>query len=317
MYSDLRMNLNRVDPQSEDDAMDQWPELPYEWWRPTRDTLHMYTQVVGKLRLALSPFEPQWANVPLYLTARGLTTSPVPFGSQRTFDAEFDFFDHVLVLRTGDGGTARVPLRGAVADFYRAVIDALTGLGVSVTISEVPTEVPDPIAFPLDRVHNTYEGEQAHRFWQVLARVDVVMKQHRARFRGKTSPVHFFWGSFDLANTRFSGRAASPPPDADIIMRYADDAEQICVGFWPGDQRMPFPAFFAYGYPRPDGIERAQLRPEAAQWVDEAGLLVLTYDAVRAAPDPAASILEFLTSTYEACAARLGWSADLVGEGRS
>src|SRR5262252_9169927 len=131
MYSDLRMNLNRVDPQSEDDAMDPWPELPYEWWRATRDTLHMYTQVVGKLRLALSPFEPQWANVPLYLTARGLTTSPVPFGSQRTFDAEFDFFDHVLVLRTGDGGTARVPLRGAVADFYRAVMEALEGLGVS------------------------------------------------------------------------------------------------------------------------------------------------------------------------------------------
>jgi len=202
-----------VTPAEEDVAMDEWPDLPYEWWRPTRDTLHMYTQVVGKLRLALSPFEPQWANVPLYLTARGLTTSPIPFG-ERTFDAEFDLFDHVLVLRASDGGLARVPLRGPVAEFYRAVMEALTGLGVSVAVSELPSEVPDPIPFPMDRTHQTYEAAQAHRFWQVLARVDLVMKRHRARFRGKTSLVSFYWGSFDLANTRFSGRPASPPPGA-------------------------------------------------------------------------------------------------------
>ena len=292
--------------------MDEWPELQYEWWRPTRDTLHMYTQVIGKLRLALSPFEPQWANVPLYLTARGLTTSPVPFGTQIRFDAELDFFDHVLVLRASDGGMARVPMRGAVADFYRGVIAALTRLGVSVAVSEVPSEVPDPIPSPKDQVHKTYEGDQAHRFWRVLAQVDAVMKQHRAQFRGKTSPVQFFWGTFDLANLRFSGRAASPPPGADTILRYAHDAEQICVGFWPGDQKTPFPAFFAYGYPKPNGIELAQPRPQAARWVDQAGLFVLPYDAVRVAPDPAAAILEFLTSTYDVCADRLGWSADLV-----
>jgi hypothetical protein len=291
--------------------MDEWPELPYEWWRPTRDTLHMYTQVVGKLRLALSPFEPQWGNVPLYLTARGLTTSLVACGS-RIFDAELDLFDHVLVVRVSDGGLTRVPLGGAVADFYGAVMDALSGLGLSVAVSELPSEIPDPIPFPLDRTHQAYDGAKAHRFWQVLAGVDVVMKRHRARFLGKTSPVHFFWGSFDLANTRFSGRPATPPPGAGTILRYSDDAELICAGFWPGDQRIPFPAFFAYGYPKPEGMERAIPRPEAARWVDEAGLFLLPYDAVRTAPVPGAAILEFLESTYEACAAGLGWSPDLV-----
>jgi Family of unknown function (DUF5996) len=290
---------------------DEWPDLPYESWRPTRDTLHMYTQVVGKLRLALSPFEPQWANVPLYLTARGLTTSPIPFGL-RTFDAEFDLFDHELVIRASDGRLARIPLGGAVADFYSAILEALGGLDLSVNVSELPSEVADPIPFPLDRTHDTYDGAQAHRFWQALARIDVVMKRHRAWFRGKTSPVSFFWGSFDLSVTRFSGRPATPPPGAGTIMRYSDDAELICAGFWPGDQRTPYPAFFAYGYPRPEGIERAEPRPDGARWVEEVGLFVLPYEAVRGEPDPAAAILEFLTSTYDACASRLGWSGDLV-----
>jgi hypothetical protein len=291
--------------------MDEWPELSYDWWRPTRDTLHMYTQVVGKLRLALSPFEPQWSNVPLYVTPRGLTTSPIPFGPM-TFDAEFDFFDHMLVLRTSDGGLARVPLGGPVAGFYQAVMKALDGLGVSVKVSELPSEVPDPIPFPLDQEHHVYQGEQAHRFWQVLVRVDLAMKGHRAQFRGKTSPVHFFWGTFDLANTRFSGRPATPPPGVGTILRYSEDMEQVCAGFWPGDQRTPNPAFFAYGYPRPDGIELAHPRPDAAKWVEQAGLFLLPYDEVRLAPDPTEALFEFLTSTYEACATRLGWSADLV-----
>jgi uncharacterized protein DUF5996 len=291
--------------------MDEWPELQYDSWRPTRDTLHMYMQVVGKLRLALSPFEPQWANVPLYVTARGLTTSPVPHGSG-TFDAELDLFDHELVLRASDGQRRRVPLGGAVADYYRAVMDALAGLGVAVAVSELPSEVPDPIPFPEDREHHTYEPESAQRFWQVLSRVDRVMKRHRAGFRGRTSPVHFFWGSFDLANTRYSGRPAEPPPGSGTIMRFSEDAEQICAGFWPGDARTPFPAFFAYGYPRPEGIERAEVRPAPAAWVEEAGLFVLPYEAVRAAPDPAAAVLEFLSTTYGACATGLGWSPDLV-----
>jgi len=291
--------------------MDEWPDLPYERWRPTRDTLHMYTQVVGKLRLALSPFEPQWANVPLYVTARGLTTSPLALGPA-TFDVELDLFDHVLVVRVSDGGQARVPLGGAVADFYEALMDALRGLRLSVAVSELPSEVPDPIPFPADRAHHTYDPAQAHRFWQVLARIDVVLKRHRARFQGRTPPVHFFWGSFDLTVTRFSGRPATPPPGAGTILRYSDDAELVCAGFWPGDHRTPFPAFFAYPYPRPDRIELARPRPDAAAWVEEAGLFLLPYDAVRAAPEPAGAILEFLESTYDACAITMGWSTDLV-----
>jgi hypothetical protein len=291
--------------------MDEWPDLPYEAWRPTRDTLHMYAQVVGKLRLALSPFEPQWANVALYVTARGLTTSPLPFGSL-TFDAELDLLEHELVLRASDGGQDRVPLGGPVADFHDAAMAALRGMGIAVRISELPSEVPDPIPFPEDREHHTYDAEQAHRFWLVLSRVDVVMKRHRAGFRGKTSPVHFFWGSFDLANARFNGRPASAQPGAGTIMRYSEDAEQVCAGFWPGDARTPYPAFFAYGYPRPERVELANPRPEAARWVEEAGLFLLPYDAVRAASDPAGDLLAFLTSTYDACAAGQGWSADLV-----
>ena len=224
--------------------MDPWPELPYDMWRPTRDTLHMYTQVVGKLRLALSPFEPQWANVPLYLTARGLTTSPLPFGPL-IFDAEFDFFGHHLVLRATDGREDRVPLGGPVAEFHDGVMAALRRMGIELGIAEVPSEVNDPIPFPEDRVHRAYEPEQAHPFWQVLSRVDVVLKRHRARFRGRTTPVQFFWGTFDLAYSRFSGRPATPPPGAGTIMRLSEDAEQVCSGFWPGDARTPFPAFFA------------------------------------------------------------------------
>jgi hypothetical protein len=296
--------------------VDEWPALPYEEWRPTRDTLHMYTQVIGKLRLALSPFEPQWANVPLYVTARGLSTSPVPVGL-RTFDVELDLVDHVALLRTSDGGHERIPLRGQpVADFYREVMEALGRMQLAVSVSELPSEVPDPIPFPEDRVHHTYDPAAIHRFWEALSRVDVLMKRHRAPFRGRTSPVHFFWGSFDLANTRYSGRPASPPPGAGTILRYSDDAEQICAGFWPGSGAMTYPAFFAYAYPRPDGIERAEPRPEAAAWVEDAGLFLLPYDAVRTAPDPALAVLEFLSSTYDACAGRLGWSADLVSDER-
>ncbi|MDQ6854223.1 MAG: DUF5996 family protein, partial [Actinomycetota bacterium] len=217
--------------------MKAWPALPYPQWRDTCDTLHMYTQVVGKLRLALSPFEPQWANVPLYLTSRGLTTSPVPDGL-RTFDAEFDLVGHELVLRTSDGGVERIPLRPrAVADFYSEVMDALRRLGVEVEISPGPSEVSDPIPFAEDRTHDAYDPAFANRFFHVLSQADVVFKEHRARFLGKTPPSHFFWGSFDLVVTRFSGRPVTPPPGAGPIERYGGDAEQICGGFWPGNER--------------------------------------------------------------------------------
>ena len=292
--------------------MQEWPALPYERWRETRDTLHMYTQVVGKVRLALSPAELEWANVPLYVTARGLTTSAIPNGPI-TFDAEFDLVDHELLLRTNDGGREVIGLRPRpVADFYQNVVDALAGLGVDVSISGTPSEVSDPIPFAEDRTHDSYDREWANRFFQVLSRVDVVLKKHRARFRGRSSPVHFFWGTFDLALTRYSGRPATPPPDAGIIYRRSADAEQICAGFWPGDERHPQPAFFAYLYPKPDGIESVAVEPRAAGWDAQLGEFVLPYDAVRSAPDPGREVLSFLDSTYDACSAAGNWSKDLV-----
>lgn len=224
---------------------EEWPSLPYEEWRDTRDTLHMYMQVIGKLRLALSPFEPQWGNVPLYLSARGLTTTPMPIGS-RTLDAEFDLIDHALVLRTSDGRIERRPLGGPVADFYQDVMRALRRLEVEVAISVVPSEVAHPIPFPDDRTHTTYKPEHAGRFYRVLSLVDILAKAHRAGFRGRTSPVQFFWGTFDLALIR-SGRPMPLPDTPSVIRHYGADAEVICAGWWPGDERIPYPAFYAYG----------------------------------------------------------------------
>jgi hypothetical protein len=295
--------------------MGEWPALPYEQWRETRDTLHMCTQVIGKVRLALSPLEPQWANVPLYVTARGLTTSPVPFGLG-TLDAEFDLISHRLTLRTSAGGTERVELAPRpVADFYRDVVDALARLSVDVTISGTPSEVRDPIPFAVDRTHHSYDRERANTFFRILSQVDILLKEHRARFLGRTSPVQFFWGTFDLALTRYSGRPATPPPGAGSIYRRSADAEQICAGFWPGDERFPRPAFFAYIYPKPDGVEDIAIAPDTAGWDATLGEFVLSYDAVRASADPRADVLAFLDSTYHACADTAAWSNDLIPAG--
>jgi hypothetical protein len=293
------------------DAAREWLALPYEEWRDTRDTLHMYAQVIGKLRLALSPFEPGWANVALYVTARGLTTSPVPFGV-RTFDAELDLHDHVLVLRGSDGTTERRPLGGAVADFYTDVMAALRRMGIDVAISETPSEVPDPIPFPEDRVHATYDASQAERFHHVLSMVDVVMKAHRARFRGRTTPVHFFWGSFDLALTRYSGRIVQPPPGGGVIRHFSSDAEEICAGWWPGDHRLASPAFFAYAFPSPEGIEDVAVQPSGAGWNRNAGEFLFQYDDALSSADPRRALQDFLTSSYEAAAQRMGWSSELT-----
>ena len=293
----------------------EWPRLPYEAWRDTRHTLHMYTQILGKVRLALSPAELQWAHVALYLTARGLTTSAVPTGAH-TFDAEFDLVDHELLMRTSQGGREVIPLRPqAVADFYHNVVDALVRLGVDVQISDTPSEVPDPIPFPDDRTHNSYDPEWANRFFQVLSRVDTILKEHRARFLGRSSPVHFFWGTFDLALTRFSGHPATPPPEAGIIYRRGADAEQICAGFWPGDDRFPQPAFFAYLYPSDDGFRNAPVQPHEGGWNEQLSEFILQYDAARSAADPERTIRSFLESTYEACATVGHWDADLIPEG--
>ena len=282
--------------------MSDWPELPYEAWRDTRDTLHMYLQIVGKVRLALAPMEPQWGQVPLYVTARGLNTSPIPHENS-VFDIDVDFTAHTVSVRTVAGALERVTLEPrSVADFYALLLGTLERAGVPTAITERPSEVPDPIPFPEDMLHASYEPEWANRFWRTLVSVDSVMKEHRARFLGRVSPVQFFWGTFDLAYTRFSGRPAEPPLGADVIMRNAANAEETCAGFWPGDARLSEPAFFSYAYPAPPGIET-----RAASWNTELGEFVLPYEAVRTAADPRRVLLDFLDSTYLAA----GWDPAL------
>jgi hypothetical protein len=289
-----------------------WPELPYDAWRDTRHTLHMYLQIVGKLRLALAPMEPEWAQVPLYVTARGLNTSPIPHPND-VFDVDVDFVDHAVSVRTTQGRVERVRLEPrTVADFYAELMGALDRAGVPVEITTTPTEVPNRTPYPEDVAHSSYEPEWANRFWRALVSVDVVMKEHRARFRGKVSPVHFFWGSFDLAYTRFSGRLLEPPTGTDVITRHSHDAEQICAGLWPGDDSVREPIFFAYTWPKPDGIEAAELQPDAAGWNTELGEFVLPYEAVRTAPDPRRVLLDFLETSYRAGAEGASWPPELA-----
>jgi hypothetical protein len=273
----------------------------------------MKLQAIGKIRLALSPFEPQWANVPLYLTARGLTTSPVPHPSGEIFDVDVDFHDHLVNVRTGGGLVESVELRARpVSEFYVDLHRALTLAGVDAPLSERPSEVTDPIPFPEDRVHASYDPDAAHRFWRAMLSMDVVMREHRARFRGKASPVQFYWGTFDLAFSLFSGRSAEPPKDAGVIMRLGADAEQVCAGWWPGDERVPEPTFFAYAYPQPSGIDEADVRPETARWDESIREFLLPYEAVRTAADPRQTLLDFLASTQEAAMNRASWPSELV-----
>ena len=292
-------------------AMSEWPPLPYAEWRETRDTLHLYTQIIGSLRLVFAPFEPHWMNVPLYLTSRGLTTSPMPVGS-RTLDAELDLIDSVLILRSSDGGIERRALGGAVADLHADVHRALRRLGVEAALRAMPSEVPDPIPFAQDRTHHVYDPAEALRFWRVLARIDTVLKEHRAAFFAKSPPVSFFWGSFDLAVVRVGTRRVAPRDRAGTIERFGATAEQICAGWWPGDARYPDPAFYAYASPKPAGVERAAIRPAGAAWNTTIAEFLLPYAVVRASADPRAQILEFLRSTYDVGATLLGWPEDLT-----
>jgi hypothetical protein len=288
-----------------------WPSLPLEEWKDTYATLHMYTQVVGKVRLKLSPMMNQWWQVPLYLTARGLTTSPIAY-RHRTFEMEFDFHQHCLVIMTCEGDTRRVPLGGLVRDFYLEVMTTLHELGIEIRIWPYPVEVPNPIPFEQDLEHRTYDAAQAQRFWHLLRQVDTVFERFRAGFTGKCSPVHFFWGSFDLAVTRFSGRPATPKPGADLITRLAYNAELSSLGFWPGGQGVPGAAFYSYCFPEPAGFRRQPVQPEAAAYNESLGEFLLMYDDVRAATDPAAAILQFAQSTFEAGARLQDWPRQLL-----
>ena len=281
-----------------------WPALPLDSWKDTCETLHMWTQVVGKVRLALTPLVNHWWNVPLYVTARGLTTSRIPYGA-RAFELRFDFVAHELVLETSEGAVKRLKLAPmTVAEFYCACMAMLHAEGIEVKIWPMPVEVPDPVPFDEDKAHAAYDAEKVERFWRILLSVNAVFEDFRSEFIGKSSPVHFFWGSFDLAVTRFSGRKAPERPGADAITREAYSHEVSSVGFWPGSGTMDA-AFYSYAAPAPEGFAEARVRPEAARWDKGLGEFLLMYEDVRKSASPSRALLEFCRSTYQA-AARFG-----------
>ncbi len=290
-----------------DSKSEIWPALPFKDWQETYSTLHMWTQIVGKIRLAQTPLVNHWWNTTLYLTARGLTTSPVPYGT-RTFQMDFDFIDHRLLVNTSDGLTKSLALAPrSVADFYGDVMGTLDSLGIVVHIHATPDEVAEPIPFAEDQKHASYDAEYANRFWRMMVQADRVFKQFRSRFIGKCSPVHFFWGSFDLAVTRFSGRSAPGRPGADAITREAYSHEVISHGLWPGGGAVEAPMFYSYTAPAPAGLEQASISPSAGFYSTEMSEFLLPYDEVRKVDSPDEMLLEFLQSTYEAGADLANW----------
>ena len=294
-----------------------WPELPTASWHDTYATLHLFTQVIGKIRLARTPWLNHSWHVTLYVSGRGLTTSPIPDGA-RNFEIEFDFIDHMLKISTSDGASRQFTLAGnSVASFYARVMALLAELGIHVTIDQVPNELPDPIRFSEDTGHATYDADAVRRFFQILVNADRVFKQFRTSFLGKASPVHFFWGSFDLAVTRFSGRRAPRHPGgipnlSDDVACEAYSHEVSSAGFWPGSGAIDYPAFYSYAYPEPSGFRRAKVRPEAAFFNEAMGEFILPYDAVRSSNDPDRALLAFLQSTYEAAAVAAKWDRDAL-----
>jgi hypothetical protein len=289
-----------------------WPSLPLEAWRDTCATLHLWLQIVGKVRLASSPWLNHSWHATLYVTSRGLTTSPIPCAS-RTFQIDFDFIDHRLVVETSDGAIEGFALQPqSVAAFHARLQRLLRTLALPVRIHGKPNEVPEAIRFDQDETHAAYDADYANRFWRALVQTDRVLKQFRASFVGKCSPVHFFWGAPDLAVTRFSGRPAPPHPGGvpnlpDAVAREAYSHEVSSCGFWPGGGAVDHPAFYAYAYPEPSGFAEASVRPAAAFYSRELREFILPYDAVRTARSPDETLLDFLQSTYEAAADRAGW----------
>lgn len=285
---------------------DRWPPLQYEDWKDTYATLHMWTQVVGKVALAQAPpLNHSWA-VAMQVTPRGLSTRTLPYG-ERTFNIQFDFIDHQLAIRASDGETRTLALRPqTVADFYREVMAALDGMGLLIKIWPMPVEIPSPIRFNLDTTHRSYDAEYANRWWRILSQVARVFAQSQCGFVGKCSPVHFFWGAFDLAVTRFSGRLA-PPREGPAFMREAYSHEVISHGFWPGSGPVLEPAFYSYAVPEPPGLKEVQVRPQAAYYHRELGEFILPYKAVRQSASPDQEILAFVESTYDRAATLAGW----------
>jgi hypothetical protein len=292
--------------------MSDWPELTIGAWRDTYATLHLYTQVIGKIRLALTPRMNEWWNVPLYVTTRGLTTSPMPYRG-RTLSIDFDLIDHRLVIQDSEGHVRTLPLVARpVCDFYAAVFEELSALDIHVKIHPMPQECPVTTPLADDREHASYDRDQANRFFQVLTRIEPVFQTFRAGFRGKCSPVHFFWGAFDLAVSRFNGKRA--PARKGLVERVAYDEEVCSLGFWPGD---PWTgaidaAFYSYTVPEPAGLSSQRFRPDAAFFSDQLKECLLPYDAVRRSPDPAKTILEFAQSTYDAGTTLAKWDRDAL-----
>lgn len=292
---------------------EQWPDLPYEKWKDTYATLHMWAQIVGKIRLVQTPWINHSWHVTLYPTSRGLTTTPIPCGI-RTFQIDFDFIDHQLLLQTSDGDVRTLELQSfSVADFYEKLFAHLSDLGLEVKIHGSPNEVPDPVPFAGDREHSAYDPEYANRCWRVLLQTSRVFQDFRAGFLGKCSPVHFFWGAFDLAVTRFSGRRAPRHPGGfpnlpDWITREAYSHEVSSCGFWPGGGPVPYPVYYSYAYPEPRGFSSAAAGPEAAFYNPDLREFLLPYEKMRRAEDPGKVLLEFLQSTYEAAADLGGWN---------
>jgi hypothetical protein len=290
---------------------DTWPALDYPQWRDTLETLQLFTQIVGKVRLSLTPWINHSWQVPLYVSARGLATSPIPT-DEEIFEIEFDFIDHRLAARTSRGDAQSFPLGAySVAEFYKRMLACLSDLGISVDIVETPNELPDPVPFPKDTTHKSYDADAAHRFWRALVQSDRVLKHFRTAFLGKASPVHFFWGSFDLAVTRFSGRRAPLHPGGvphlpDDVAQEAYSHEVSSAGFWPGNAMYPHAAFYSYAYPEPKGF-RDRTVAKGGVYDTALGEFILPYDVVRSSRDPDALLLEFLQATYAAAADLGNW----------
>jgi hypothetical protein len=294
-----------------------WPELPLAAWRETYETLHLWSQIVGKIRYERAPWLNHSWHVALYVTARGLTTSPIPDGT-KTFQIDFDFIDHELQIATSDGARRQFALATqSVASFYAAIMAALAELDIHIAIDEMPNELPDPIRFSIDRTHASYDPDAVGRFFRILVNVDRVFKQFRTGFLGKASPVHFFWGSFDLAVSRFSGRRAPRHPGGvpnlpDDVACEAYSHEESSAGFWPGSGAIDYPAFYSYAYPEPPGFRATKVAPDAAFFSEALGEFILPYDAVRTAAEPDQALLAFLQGTYEAAANTAKWDRDAL-----
>lgn len=288
-----------------------WPELPLDAWQDTYATLHLWTQIVGKVRLGLAPFQNHWWNAAFYVNTRGVTTSPIPYGDE-AFELQFDFIDHRLKLHVSTGEKGSIALAPkSVAAFYAEVFSMLRDAGIKTEINPMPQELPNPIPFDQDEIHASYDPEYANRLWRILLATDSVFKEFRGRFIGKSSPVHFFWGSFDLAVTRFSGRRAPLHPGgvpnlSDEVTQEAYSHEVSSAGFWPGNESFPRAAFYSYAWPEPQGFRDRPLTP-GARYDTTLGEFILPYDSMRKAPDPDATLLDFLTRTYEAAADAAHW----------